>query len=178
MAKSTPSAPKSIRPSAANEPSAAEIAADLDPVDLAKLKEVLRIAEQTEAAAAIAGTGELVRVYHLNRSKGSFMHGEHRLDPGGVADVPQSVADLWTSHKDAGGAALCALSEAAVQKPDPAAVREAAKLKADLANAAGENDELSQRVKALEAQLKAAQAAAGPKSGDLPPLNPTPPVSE
>lgn len=171
MAKSNPA--KST--ASAARPTAKELAANLEPGDLDLMKETVRLAEQGESAAAVAGTGEVVRVYHLNRSKGSFIHGDHRLDPGGSADVPQSIADIWLGHKDAAGAALCALSEAAVKKETPAEAAEKARLAKELEAAKGENAEMDARIKALETQLKAAQAAAKPAgAGELPPLTPTP----
>lgn len=94
----------------------------------------------------------IVRVYHLNKSKGSFIHGEHRLDPGSYADVPQHVADLWLSTKQADGAPLCALQEAAPATP------EQTELAAKAAKLEEENASMSKELEGLRKLLAEAKA--------------------
>lgn len=139
-------------------PSASQIASEIkSPEDIALLREALTLAEANQAAKGDLGDedAKIVRVYHGNKSKGSFIHGPYRLDPDGHADVPESVAKLWLDHKDAAGAPLCVLSEAAPVQPSA----EANRLKAELEAKAKENDGLSGQIKALEAQLAAAKAS-------------------
>lgn len=154
MAKATPAKPSQPKPS--GKPTPQEIVDNLEPGDLDILRETLRLAE---TAATEADKGPPVRVYHLNRSSGSFIHGEHRLDPGGSADVPQSVADLWLGHTDGTGKPHVALSEAAVQKPSAADEAEKARLAEELEASKGENAGLNERIAALEVALEAAKKA-------------------
>jgi hypothetical protein len=112
-----------------------------------------------KTAPAVSEDG-LVRVYHLNRSKGSFIHGEHRLAPGGSAAVPESVAELWLGHKDSGGAPLCALSESANPVSDAKADAEKARLEGELKAAGEQNADLQARLDNLEKALKEAEAKA------------------
>lgn len=133
-------------------PTPEQIASEIKtPEDIALLRAALTLAEANVAAkgAPVAARDEdLVRVYHLNRSKGSFIHGEYRLDPGANAVVPKWIADLWIGHADSTGKAQVGLQEGDPIRPDP----EKAKL-------AAENEGLSAQIKALETQLAAAQAA-------------------
>lgn len=122
-----------------------------NPEDVALIRAALALADANAAAkgAPVAARDEdLVRVYHLNRSKGSFIHGEYRLDPGANAVVPKWIADLWIGHADSTGKAQVGLQEGDPIRPDPEKVKLAA-----------ENEGLSAQIKALETQLAAAQAA-------------------
>lgn len=151
-----------------HRPSPEQLAKEMlaSPADVELVRKALAIADANAAAKAELGDpGEIVRVYHLNKSKGSFIHGEHRLDPNGHADVPASVAELWLTHKDASGAPLCAMSEAAPVQPSAESNRLKAELEAKNTVVDGlnqENDSLTDRIQALEAELKAAKLAGTP----------------
>lgn len=103
---------------------------------------------------------KIVRVYHANRSQGSFQHGPHTLGPGGFADVPESVANLWLEHKSC-GIPLVTLQEAPLV--NAAAIAENDKLRADKEAAELANKDLSDRLAGLEKLLADMKAAGGVK---------------
>jgi hypothetical protein len=105
-------------------------------------------ASEATTSATVSGE-EIVRVYHAGNHKGSLIHGEHVLQPGGYCDVPKSVADLWLEHKRTDGAPLATLR---VEAPLPGQNKEVAALKDQLS-------ELEQRLKGMEELVAKAKAA-------------------
>lgn len=102
----------------------------------------------------------IVRVYHANRSQGSFQHGEHKLVPGGHCDVPQSIADLWLSHK-AQGQELVLMREAIA--PSEAVQAENAKLREETAALAAESASQADKIANLEKLLEQLRNGVTPK---------------
>ncbi len=130
---------------------------------------LLQGAKTTAAKPAHMDPNEIVRVYHLKNHGGSFLHTipanpavegaepvHYRLDPGGSADVPRFVADLWVSHAGFQQAPLVGF------EPSSGPVRTDPKIAAlEQKNSELEeaNKSFDERLKGLESMLEEARKA-------------------
>lgn len=111
-------------------------------------------------SATPAKSEKLVRVYHTNRTKRSFLHGDHRLDPGGSTVVPESVAALWAEHKFYGEPEVSLNEEQAMPTNVAALQKETADAKAGEAKANEEVARLNEQLTNLEKLLAAEKGKA------------------